>query len=220
MLTPLHTFTLHGDSSPQPDTSRWRRLTLRRAHSSAPRRMWGGRPRSSTSCANVSGERGRCISVERTATTPNVSAGGPVRRSVSSRRRPARRVRRHVATLSRAKTSAALVTMLLDEFPSCGRSKASGLRRVLHDLVDGLSSSGNRFVLTSRHVACTLRCRATPRRASKSSTCWPSRPKIPGYPGSAGCSATRCAATRPMVSPRAHHSGARRRQAGLRPGPG
>ena len=32
-----------------------------------------------------------------------------------------------------------------------------GLRRVLHDCIDGLAASGNRFVLTSRYVARTLR---------------------------------------------------------------
>ncbi len=41
---------------------------------------------------------------------------------------------------------------------SCARSKAfPGLRRVLHDLVDGSALSGNRFVLTSRYSARALR---------------------------------------------------------------
>jgi hypothetical protein len=48
--------------------------------------------------------------------------------------------------------------MLLDEFLELRTFESfPGLRRVLHDLVDGLSSSGNRFVLTSRYVARTLR---------------------------------------------------------------
>jgi len=50
------------------------------------------------------------------------------------------------------------VTILLDEFLELRTFESfPGLRRVLHDLVDGLSSSGNRFVLTSRYVARTLR---------------------------------------------------------------
>jgi hypothetical protein len=64
-----------------------------------------------------------------------------------------------LAFLSRAKNgSGEPVTMLLDEFLELRTFESfPGLRRVLHDLVDGLSSSGNRFVLTSRYVARTLR---------------------------------------------------------------
>jgi hypothetical protein len=61
--------------------------------------------------------------------------------------------------LSRAKNgSGEPVTILLDEFLELRTFESfPGLRRVLHELVDGLSASGNRFVLTSRYVARTLR---------------------------------------------------------------
>jgi hypothetical protein len=50
------------------------------------------------------------------------------------------------------------VTFLLDEFLELRTFESfPGLRRVLHDLVDGLAASGNRFVLTSRYVARTAR---------------------------------------------------------------
>ncbi len=48
--------------------------------------------------------------------------------------------------------------MLLDEFLEMRTFESfPGLRRVLHDVIDGLTTSGNRFVLTSRYVARTLR---------------------------------------------------------------
>ncbi len=113
--------------------------------------------------------------------------------------------------------------MLLDEFLELRTFESfPGLRRVLHDLVDGLSSSGNRFVLTSRYVARTLRLL---RDAS-------SRFEIIHMPaftaedtldilGPAGRSADAMRGDSPEWRvPRAHHSGARRRQAGLRPRPG
>src|SRR5262249_58589119 len=61
--------------------------------------------------------------------------------------------------LSRAKNgSGEPVTILLDEFLELRTFESfPGLRRVLYDFVDGLSASGNRFVLTSRYVARTLR---------------------------------------------------------------
>ena len=50
------------------------------------------------------------------------------------------------------------VTFLLDEFLELRTfENFPGLRRVLHDLVDTLTASGNRFVLTSRYVARSLR---------------------------------------------------------------
>jgi hypothetical protein len=50
------------------------------------------------------------------------------------------------------------VTFLLDEFLELRTFESfPGLRRVLHDLVDALTASGNRFVLTSRYVARSLR---------------------------------------------------------------
>jgi hypothetical protein len=49
-------------------------------------------------------------------------------------------------------------TFLLDEFLELRTFESfPGLRRVLRELVDGLSASGNRFVLTSRYTARTLR---------------------------------------------------------------
>jgi hypothetical protein len=49
-------------------------------------------------------------------------------------------------------------TFLLDEFLELRTFESfPGLRRVLHDCIDGLAASGNRFVLTSRYVARTLR---------------------------------------------------------------
>jgi hypothetical protein len=64
-----------------------------------------------------------------------------------------------LAFFGRARTSASEpATFLLDEFLELRTFESfPGLRRVLHDLVDGLSASGNRFVLTSRYVARTLR---------------------------------------------------------------
>jgi hypothetical protein len=49
-------------------------------------------------------------------------------------------------------------TFLLDEFLELRTFESfPGLRGVLHDLVDGLSGSGNRFVLSSRYTARALR---------------------------------------------------------------
>jgi hypothetical protein len=49
-------------------------------------------------------------------------------------------------------------TFLLDEFLELRTFESfPGLRRALHDLIDGLSSSLNRFVLTSRYTARALR---------------------------------------------------------------
>jgi hypothetical protein len=50
------------------------------------------------------------------------------------------------------------VTFLLDEFLELRTFESfPGLRRVLHDFTDALGASGNRFVLTSRYVARSLR---------------------------------------------------------------
>jgi hypothetical protein len=49
-------------------------------------------------------------------------------------------------------------TFLLDEFLELRTFESfPGLRSVLHDLIDGLATSGNRFVLTSRYTARALR---------------------------------------------------------------
>ena len=64
-----------------------------------------------------------------------------------------------LAFFSRARTSAGEpATFLLDEFLELRTFESfPGLRRVLHDCIDGLSASGNRFVLTSRYVARAMR---------------------------------------------------------------
>jgi hypothetical protein len=104
------------------------------------------------------------LDVERTATTPErflravvSSSPFPVSEPPPAGARAA--FDATLAFLCRAKNgSGEPVTMLLDEFLELRTFESfPGLRRVLHDLVDGLSSSGNRFVLTSRYVARTLR---------------------------------------------------------------
>src|SRR5436190_4197590 len=64
-----------------------------------------------------------------------------------------------IGLFGRAKTAAGgPATFLLDEFLELRTFESfPGLRRVLHDFIDGLASSSNRFVLTSRYVARTMR---------------------------------------------------------------
>jgi hypothetical protein len=64
-----------------------------------------------------------------------------------------------LAFLSNARTGGGEpVTFLLDEFLELRTFESfPGLRKVLHELVDALGASGNRFVLTSRYGARTLR---------------------------------------------------------------
>jgi hypothetical protein len=104
------------------------------------------------------------LDVERTATTPErflravvASSPFPVSEPPPAGARAA--FDATLAFLTRAKNgSGEPVTMLLDEFLELRTFESfPGLRRVLHDLVDSLSTSGNRFVLTSRYVARTLR---------------------------------------------------------------
>src|SRR5436309_12925624 len=104
------------------------------------------------------------IDVERTATTPErffrAIAGAspfPVSDQIPAGARAA--FDATLAFLSRAKTgSGEPAAFVLDEFLELRTFESfPGLRRVLHELVDGLSASGNRFVLTSRYVARTLR---------------------------------------------------------------
>jgi hypothetical protein len=106
------------------------------------------------------------IDVERTATTPErfrraVTAVSPFPVSDPSGDTAGARAA-FDATLSffsRARTSASEpATFFLDEFLELRTFESfPGLRRVLHDCVDGLAASSNRFVLTSRYVARTLR---------------------------------------------------------------
>jgi hypothetical protein len=104
------------------------------------------------------------LDVERAATTPErffkaiVSTSPfPVAQASPATARTAFDVT--LEFLSRAKNgSGEPVTILLDEFLELRTFESfPGLRRVLYELVDGLSASGNRFVLTSRYVARTLR---------------------------------------------------------------
>lgn len=105
------------------------------------------------------------IDVERTATTPErfwraVTAVSPFPVSDPAAAASARAAfDAMLAFLSRARTSASEpATFLLDEFLELRTFESfPGLRRVLHECIDGLSASGNRFVLTSRYVARTLR---------------------------------------------------------------
>src|SRR5947208_8164569 len=64
-----------------------------------------------------------------------------------------------LAFLSRAKSGAGEpAAFVLDEFLELRTFESfPGLRRVLHDLIDGLAASGNRFVLSSRYTARALR---------------------------------------------------------------
>jgi hypothetical protein len=104
------------------------------------------------------------LDVERTATTPErflraivASSPFPVSEPAPAGARAA--FDATLAFLCRARTgSGEPVTVLLDEFLEMRTFESfPGLRRILHDLIDGLAASGNRFVLTSRYVARTLR---------------------------------------------------------------
>src|SRR6185369_395473 len=106
------------------------------------------------------------VDVERTATTPErfwraMTAVSPFPVSDQSAQGAGARgaFDATLAFLSRARTAASEpATFLLDEFLELRTFESfHGLRRVLHDCIDGLSASGNRFVLTSRYVARTLR---------------------------------------------------------------
>src|SRR5262245_22904389 len=104
------------------------------------------------------------IDVERTATTPErwlkaIVAASPF--PVTDLSRPGARPSFEAALdfFSRARTAASEpASFLLDEFLELRTFESfPGLRRVLYDFIDGLSASGNRFVLTSRYVARSLR---------------------------------------------------------------
>src|SRR4029077_12185144 len=60
---------------------------------------------------------------------------------------------------TRARTSGGEpITILLDEFLELRTFESfPGLRRVVHEFIDCISMSGNRFVLTSRYLVRTLR---------------------------------------------------------------
>src|SRR5712691_1762037 len=104
------------------------------------------------------------VDVERTATTPERFLRAmasvsplPLGETVTSGARAA-----FDATLdffNRARTSAGEpITILLDEFLELRTFESfPGLRRVVHEFIDCISTSGNRFVLTSRFLVRTLR---------------------------------------------------------------
>src|SRR5580765_2573641 len=106
------------------------------------------------------------IDVERTATTPErflhaVTSVSPFPVSDPSAHQAGARAAfdTTLAFFSRARTPASeTATFFLDEFLELRTFESfPGLRRVLHDVIDGLAASGNRFGLTSRYVARTLR---------------------------------------------------------------
>lgn len=104
------------------------------------------------------------IDVERTATTPErffraIAAPSPFPMSDQSPSGARQAFEVTLAFLTRTRTAAGEpATFLLDEFLELRTFESfPGLRRVLYDTVDGLNASGNRFVLTSRYVARTLR---------------------------------------------------------------
>jgi hypothetical protein len=104
------------------------------------------------------------IDVERTATTPErflraVSSVSPFPVSDASAAGARAAFDSTLAFFSRARTSASEpATFLLDEFLELRTFESfPGLRRVLHDFIDGIAASSNRFVLTSRYVARALR---------------------------------------------------------------
>jgi hypothetical protein len=74
-------------------------------------------------------------------------------RRIRARRSMRRRFLRHART-----SGGEPVTFFLDEFLELRTFESfPGLRRVLHELLDGIALSGNRFVLTSRYEVRTLR---------------------------------------------------------------
>ncbi len=107
------------------------------------------------------------VDVERIATTPErflraVAAGSPFPTSEATAAIPAGARTAFDATLaflSLAQTGGGGPgPFLLDEFLELRTFESfPGLRRVLHDLVDGLAASGNRFALPSRYLARSLR---------------------------------------------------------------
>jgi hypothetical protein len=107
------------------------------------------------------------IDIDRTATTPErflkaLTAVSPFPVADTSSPGPGSARAAFDATLgffTRARTAASEpATFLLDEFLELRTFESfPGLRRVQHEFVDGLSGSGNRFVLTSRYTARALR---------------------------------------------------------------
>src|SRR3954471_577976 len=104
------------------------------------------------------------LDVERTATTPERFFQAATSTSPFPVSEPAPAGARAafdatMAFVNRARAAGSEpATFLLDEFLELRTFESfPGLRRVLHDLVDGLAGSSNRFVLTSRYTARALR---------------------------------------------------------------
>ena len=119
----------------------------------------------SSSASGSAARRAQYIDVERTATTPErflrARRRGVAVPAPATPRRPApapRSTRRWLSSAAPAPADGEPATFLLDEFLELRTFESfPGLRRVLHDFVDGLAASGNRFVLTSRYTARALR---------------------------------------------------------------
>ena len=104
------------------------------------------------------------VDVDRSATTPErffqaVATSSPFAASENPGAGARAAFDATLAFLQRARAgSSEPATFLLDEFLELRTFESfPGLRRVLHDLLDGLSASPNRFVLSSRYTARTLR---------------------------------------------------------------
>src|SRR6476661_8369762 len=99
------------------------------------------------------------IDVERTATTPERFLRAITDASAPGQPGARAAFDAALASFGRARTGASEPAMfLLDEFLELRTFESfPGLRRVLHEFVDGIATSGNRFVLTSRYTARALR---------------------------------------------------------------
>ena len=104
------------------------------------------------------------INVERTATTPErfraaLAAVSPVPLGDAAAAGARAAFDSTLDFLMRARTSGGEpITFLFDEFLEFRTFESfPGLRRVLHEFIDVIAASGNRFVLTSRYVVRTLR---------------------------------------------------------------
>ena len=104
------------------------------------------------------------VDVERSATTPErflraVTSTSPFPANDGAPAGARAAFDATLAFLSRTRAGGSEpATFLLDEFLELRTFESfPGLRRVLHDLVDGLSASSNRFVLTSRYSARVMR---------------------------------------------------------------
>lgn len=104
------------------------------------------------------------VDVDRTATTPErflraITTASPFAAGETAQAGTRAAFDSTLTFLRRARAGGSEpATFLLDEFLELRTFESfPGLRRVLHDLIDGLAASGNRFVLSSRYTARTLR---------------------------------------------------------------